>query len=154
MALILEPYLSVRMDEFFNYSFPHIYVDARELFFNGRELMGNLFNQLRLPLDQSRLDSWLPIYYNWQAKQSSILKFSWSLDHICECIVNNLYYDLTTFNLNLKQEAIIQHIMIYKYGLNFKTWGLEKFPSNTQDLHKLLEPNIHQLNNLYNKEST
>jgi hypothetical protein len=62
-----------------------------------------------------------------------------------------LYYDISDYNFEFYQEAIIQHIMIYKYGMNFKLWQLEKFPDNTQDLHKLLEPNIHKVDNLYGK---
>jgi len=53
--------------------------------------------------------------------------------------------DLSRFELNLNQEASIQHVLIYKYDLNLKTWGLEKFPNNTKKLHELLEPNIHKI---------
>ena len=66
-------------------------------------------------------------------------------------IVDNFYYDIGEYKLNIAQEAAIQHVMLYKYNLNFKIWQLEKFPNNTQDLHKLLEPNtFHKLDNLYN----
>jgi hypothetical protein len=52
--------------------------------------------------------------------------------------------DLTRFNLDLMQEACIQHHLIYNYNLNFKTWQLEKF-SDTKQLHSLLELNTHQI---------
>ena len=131
--------------KYINYQKPNIYIDARELFFNGKETMINLINSLGLELDNNRLDSWLPIYLEWQEIQAKILKFSWNLPRICECIVNNLYYDISSYDLSFEQEAIIQHIMIHKYNLNFKVWQLEKFPANTQDLHALLEPNTHQI---------
>ena len=51
--------------------------------------------------------------------------------------------------MDLWQEAIVQHILIYKYNLNLKNWQLKKFPDNTQDLHKLLETNIHPTKILY-----
>jgi hypothetical protein len=52
---------------------------------------------------------------------------------------------LERFNLDFYKEVIIQNALLYKQNLNLKNWQLEKFPANTQDLHKLLEPNIHQL---------
>ena len=52
--------------------------------------------------------------------------------------------DLTRFDLDVIQEAFIQRELIYKHNLNLKTFQLEKF-INTQQLHNLLEPNIHPL---------
>ena len=40
-------------------------------------------------------------------------------------------------------------MLIYKYGLNLKTWQLEKFPNNTKQLHELLEENIHPIEKIY-----
>jgi hypothetical protein len=77
------------------------------------------------------------------------LNFCWNIDNICESIVNNYYLDIGAYNLDFWQEAILQHILIYKYKLNLKNWQLEKFPTNTQALHKLLEPNIHPTEILY-----
>ena len=39
--------------------------------------------------------------------------------------------------------------MIYKYGLNFKISGLDKFPDNTKKLHAILESSIHPIENIY-----
>jgi len=145
-AINMRPYAVQNLGEYINYTQPTIYIDARELFFNGKETLDNLINSLGMKLDESRLQQWIPIYLEWQESISKILKFSWNVDRICECIIKNLYYDISTYNFEFWQEAIIQHIMIHKYGVNFKIWNLEKFPSNTQDLHKLLEPNIHIIN--------
>ena len=65
---------------------------------------------------------------------------------IIESILKNNYIDLTKFNLDIVQEATIQHELLYKHNLNLKTWQLEKFMDSKQ-LHSLLEPNIyHKLN--------
>ena len=41
-------------------------------------------------------------------------------------------------------------MIIYKHNLGLKTWQLEKFPANTQDLHTLLESNtLHNLDDIY-----
>jgi hypothetical protein len=74
-----------------------------------------------------------------------LLQFEYNYKHIVESIVNNWSYPI---DLTFDQEIVIQHCLIYHYGLNLKTWQLEKFPNNTQDLHKLLEPNIHPLGDL------
>jgi hypothetical protein len=78
-------------------------------------------------------------------------KLSWNIDYICHAIVNNFSFDLSDYDLTLWDEAIIQHLLIYKYGLTLKAWGLEKLPTNTKDIHKLLEKNVyHKVDDIYN----
>ena len=151
ISLNIRPYEITNPETLVDFTKPYYYLDSHELYYNGEETLLTILEYLDLDLVTTRLDSWRDIYKNWQKIQFDILKFSWNLDHICNAIVNNQYYDISKLNLDIWQEAIIQHIMIYKHGLNFKTWGLEKFPNNTQDLHKLLEPNIyHQVDDIYN----
>jgi hypothetical protein len=71
-----------------------------------------------------------------------LLEFCYNYKHIVDSVVNNWYYQI---DLTFEQEVVIQHCLIYQHNLNLKTWELTKFPSNTQDLHKLLEPNIHPI---------
>ena len=150
IALNIRPYDIIEMDKFVDYTVSHYYLDAKELFYNGKNTLIDIMQYLGIKINEERLIAWLPIYLKWQQTQLDILKFSWNIDHICDCIVNNKYYDISIYKLDLWHEAIIQHIMIYKYGLNFKTWGLEKFPNNTQDLYILLEPNIyHDVEDIY-----
>jgi hypothetical protein len=126
----------------------HLWIKAEEFWFND-QVIHHVMNYLNLPIDPARLLLWTPIYYNWSRMQAQIMKFSWALDHICDCIVNNYYLDLRPYKLTLIQEAIIQHVMIYKYNLNFKIWNLEQFPDNTKDLHQLLEPNAHDIKDIH-----
>ena len=149
IALNIRPYRVHATDKWVNFSTSHYYLDAKELWYNGKDTLINIMQYLNLTVDADRLLTWLPIYYQWQQKQLDILKFVWNVEHICDCIVNNKYYDISGYALDLWHEAIIQHIMIYKYGSNFKAWNLEKFPNNTQDLYKLLEPNIHPVEDIY-----
>ena len=65
-------------------------------------------------------------------------------DKIINYIIEGYELNLDKFNLDLVQEAAIQHELIYKHNLNLKTWQLTKF-TNTRQLHNLLEPNIHPL---------
>lgn len=150
IALNVRPHECDDPTDAADFSKSHFYLDAQELWYNGEDVLTRIMKYLDIKIQNQRLVSWLPIYKQWQHKQLNILKFSWNLDHICESIVKNYYYDLREYDLDIWEEAIIQHEMIYKYGLNFKTWQLEKFPDNTQELNKLLEPNtVHQIKDIY-----
>ena len=148
IALSSRP-LDTPIESRLDLTIPHFYIDAKELWFNGEETVYSILKFLNLKLDQSRLANWLTVYRTWQKAQAKILKFSWNIDHICEAIVNNYKYDLSEYDLDLWDEAVIQHIMIYRYGLNFRCWQLEKFPTNTQDLYNLLEPNELIVDDIY-----
>jgi hypothetical protein len=149
LALNLRPYLQ-KTNPYIDFALPHLYIDSQELWYNGYNALCKIMDYLDIKIDSSRIQHWLLIYKQWQDRQLEILKFTWNLDHICKSIVDNYYYPLES--LDLQQEAIIQHVLIFKYGMNIRGWGLEKFPNNTQDLHKLLEVNtIHTVKDIYNK---
>lgn len=151
LSLNIRPYDTSSIDTKVNFSKPHFYLNAKEWWLNGHQAIGDVMEYLELTIDNDRLSKWNDIYLAWQKIQTQILKFQWNFDHICDSIVNNKFYSLKEYNLTLLQEAAIQHAMLYKYGLNFKIYGLEKFPENTQDLYALLEPNVnHTLNDIYN----
>lgn len=150
IALNIRPFDYTRYDENIDFRIPHLYIDAQELWFNGESVLQKIMNYLEIKIDTNRLKSWIPIYQQWQKIQSKLLRFAWNIDHICDAIVNDHYYDISDYNLDLWHEATIQHFLLYKYNLNLKSWQLEKFPPNTQDLHKLLESNIlHKLDDIY-----
>jgi hypothetical protein len=125
----------------------YCHIDAQSLWYNGTHAMKKIMNFLNLAIDKSSWDRWVEIYHDWQQIQLKQLNFVIEFEHIMNAIVNNWYYEIR--NLTFEQEVVIQHCLIYKHGLNLKTWQLEKFPSNTQDLYKLLEPNIHAVPVIY-----
>jgi hypothetical protein len=122
--------------------FDHCWVDSQNLWYNGEREIPKILAWLELPLNQNRYEEWKPIYRKWQEIQVDALQFQYDHKHIVDCIINNWSY---TINLTFEQEAFVQHCLIYQHNLNLKTWQLEKFPNNTQELHKLLETNIHPL---------
>jgi hypothetical protein len=125
-----------------NLNFDHYWLDSQNLWYNGQREIPKIMNWLALEIVADRFDAWLPIYHKWQQIQIDALQFQYNYQHIVDSIVNNWPYSI---DLTFEQEVIIQHCLIYQHNLNLKTWQLEKFPTNTQDLHKLLEPNIHPL---------
>jgi hypothetical protein len=123
----------------------HFYIHVSDLWFNLDESIRDIFKYIDEQIDEQRYTSWLPIYKRWSMNMKRLDKFEWYIDHIVECIVNNWYFDLSALNLTLIQEAAIQHLLMYKHNLTIKNWQLVKFPNNTQDIHKLLERNFHEL---------
>ena len=119
-------------------------MDAMELWCNFNFTIDTLFEYLEIPVDQSRLEHWNTVYNKWKKIHHDNLQFVWQFDTIIDYILKNKHMDLAKFNLDIGQEAAIQHELLYKYNLNFKTWQLEKF-IDTKQLHVLLEPNIHKL---------
>jgi hypothetical protein len=122
--------------------YPHLWVNCQELWHRGEQTALKMLQYLELDLVPERLAVWRPIYAKWQKKQLQLLEFNFNCQHIVDSVINNWYHEI---DLTFDQEVVIQHCLIYQHNLNLKTWQLTKFPSNTQDLHKLLEPNIHSL---------
>jgi hypothetical protein len=121
-----------------------LWVNSLDLWTRTPWVIKKIMNHLQLPIDSKRFDQWLTVCSSWQKIQLDILDFCYNQQHIVEAIVNDWYYEI---DLTFDQEVIIQHCLIYQRGLNLKTWQLKKFPNNTKDLHKLLEPNTHPIGN-------
>lgn len=146
LALDLRPF---KKDGFFKFgsklSYKHI--DCQDLWNMPCDVVSECFDYLKLGIQKDRWDLWNSIAATWQKIQHQNLKFYHQLDHIVAAIVNGWYFPLPKYDI--KQEAIIQHCLIYQHNLNIKTWNLESFPDNTQKLHALLEPNIHKVPSIY-----
>jgi len=129
-----------------DFEYPHLWINCQDLWCRGQDTLLKILDYVGLSVDQTRLQQWHPIYAKWQKRQLEILEFGHNYKHIVDAIVNNWDYKI---NLTFEQEVVIQHCLIYQHNLNLKTWQLEKFPNNTKDLHKLLEPNIHSIESIY-----
>lgn len=127
---------------FKNMTYPHMWISCQELWYNGENAALKMLQYLNLNVVPARFEAWKSIYAKWQKKQLQLLEFNFNCQHIVDSIVNDWYYEI---DLTFDQEVVIQHCLIYQHNLNLKTWQLTKFPNNTQDLHKLLEPNTHSL---------
>lgn len=141
LALGTRPFTDLHKPNI-NFSRPHFYVDSMEWFTQGQSVITKVMDFCDLKIDKSRWNQWISAYHNWQTILQPRLKFCYQLPHIIDSIINDWYYEI---DLSFNQEVVVQHCLIYQHNLNLKTWQLEKFPNNTQDLHKLLENNIHPL---------
>ncbi len=129
------------------FELPHLRITTAELWTQGEWVIKRVMDFCELEIDQSRWEHWVNVYRHWQIILQQRILFCYRLPTIVKSIVNNWYYDIG--ELTFMQEVVVQHLLIYKHNLNLKTWELSKFPRNAQDLHKLLEPNIHPVPNIY-----
>ena len=106
-----------------------------------------LFEYLNLIVNPDRFKKWITVYAKWKQLHYTRIRFVWYFNSIIANIITGKAMDLTSFDLDIMQEAAIQRELIYAHSLNLKTWQLEKF-TNTKQLHNLLEPNLHNLNTI------
>jgi hypothetical protein len=141
MALNRRPFNQTVFD--YDLTTQHIAIQVSELM-NSFDLTVNvLFDKIGIAIDHNRLQHWKEVYASWKEIHYKNFLWIWYFDQIINYIVNGYSMDLDIFDLNITKESTIQHTLIYQYDLNLKTWNLEKFPSNTRDIHALLEPNTH-----------
>lgn len=145
LALNVNPHDIVKMSDVSAFDFDHYYLDSFDLYNNFDCLVDDLFKYIDVKLDSNKLLEWINVYHKWQQLHTNRIQFVYYFDTIIDYILEGKYFDLKRLNLDIMQEAAIQRHMIYNHNLNFKTWQLEKF-NNTQQLHSLLEPNIHPIN--------
>lgn len=144
LALNIRPFNTITMSNLHPFEFEHYYIDSFDLYNHFDQLINDLFEYLDLELNYLRKTEWLKIYRIWQQLHINRIQFVYYFDLIIDYIVKGKYFNLERLDLDVMQEAAIQHCIIYRHNLNFKTWQLEKFV-NTQQLHSLLEPNLHKI---------
>ena len=126
-----------------NKKLPHLLYTTDDAWNDLFVVINEILHFIDIPIRSTQIEQWQLTYNKWRLKHDQY--FSRHFDRIINAIVHNEYLSLDRFNLDFYKEVIIQNALLYKHNLNLKNWQLEKFPDNTQDLHKLLEPNIHQL---------
>jgi hypothetical protein len=120
---------------------PHLYYNTDAIWNDMPNCLIEMCEFAGLPVDTARFELWQEHYRHWREKHD--IGFARDFDRIIDCIVNNRWMSLTRYRLDFFKEVLIQQALIQKHNLNLRTWQLVKFPNNTQDLHKLLESNIH-----------
>jgi len=117
---------------------------APDIWHNLDNTIYEIMNFINCELNVDRYNKWLNVYTEWKKIHEKRIMWCWYYEQIMDYIINGHDMDLARFDLDIYQEATIQHTLIYKHNLNLKTYKLNKFV-NTKQLHNLLEPNIHTL---------
>ena len=137
------PHSQLLYNSAINKKLPHLLYTTDDVWNDLFSVVTEILHFIDISISSTQISQWQLIYNVWRLKHDQY--FSRHFDRIINAIVHNEYLSLERFNLDFYKEVIIQNALLYKHNLNLKNWQLEKFPANTQDLHKLLEPNIHQL---------
>jgi len=143
IALNFDPYSKSFIEDCFDCSNNHYVLDIAE-FYNSEDHISYIFNYLDIEINSDRYTQWKKVYQQWKKIHQQNMLFVTYFDKIINYIIKGYELNLDKFNLDIVQEATIQHELLYKHNLNLKTWQLEKF-TNTKQLNQLLEPNFHQL---------
>jgi hypothetical protein len=144
LALNLRPFEYKTIANLFEHTDNYYQINSVNLWNTFDTNINSLFEYLEINIDSDRYKKWISVYSEWRRIHQDRMLFCWYFKIIINNIIKGHDMDLGRFNLDIVQEAAIQHYLIYKHNLNFKTWQLEKF-INTKQLHNLLEPNIHPL---------
>jgi hypothetical protein len=135
--------MDYKVHQSINHSLAHLYYTTDDIWNNMPNILYEICTVLQLSIDPEKFGVWEKIYAQWRTVHDPY--FGRHFDRIIDSIVNGNYMRLDRFKLNFFQEVLIQNALITQHNLNLKTWNLTKFPNNTQELHSLLEPNIHVL---------
>jgi len=153
IALNFDPFDHSSILDYIGNNTNYYHVNALNLWTDFDQCVHKLFDYLGVSISQDRYHAWLLVYNQWKNIHTKRLMFAQNFKTIINNILSGIEFDLTAFDLDIQQEAAIQHFLIYKHNLNFKTWQLVRF-TNTKQLHDLLEPNIHDLNKGLNSRLT
>lgn len=149
LALNLRPYdKKVITSHLGNIDSRFYLIDARDLWTMLDQLIIEIMEWLEQKIQADRYQQWITIYRDWKILHHNRLRFFYYFNSIIKGILDAQYIDLERFDLDIVQEAVIQHELIYKHNLNFKTAGLVKFKDTIQ-LHQRIEPNFHPVENIY-----
>jgi len=144
LALNFKPFLVDHIRDSVNMHSDCFIIKGADLWTSFEFTVNDLFDWIKHSIDTDRYKNWKQVYFEWKKHHYQKFMFSSYFNTIIDSILNNYSLDLLRFDLDIEQEAAIQHALIYNHNLNLKTWQLEKFV-NTKQLHNLLEPNLHPL---------
>lgn len=146
MALSVKLIDPMYLAPYINLDIPHYRIDSLDLMTSFENNLKSLFRYLELDIVDQRYRNWLEVYAQWKKLHINRLRYAYYYDIVLDYIIKGRDFDLTHLDLDIYQEAVIQRGLMYRHNLNLKTWGLEKF-LNTKQLHDLLEPCHHDINN-------
>ena len=135
--------------ESFDSTKPHMLIHFHEIYHYFDSIVHDCFNYAGLTIDSTRFDKWVQVWYQWRTIVKSRILFQSYLDVIIDYIIKGYDMDLTRFNLDIIQQAVIMHELVTKHNLSIAGYGIAEFTSTAQ-IHALLEPSIHVNSNTPN----
>jgi hypothetical protein len=108
-------------------------ISNTDFLYNTKHELYKIFDHCGLTPQQNNIDNFIKMWHN---KQKYIIKQQEFCNHVANNTINNKYQ--SWHKINFIQEAVIQKNLRDK-GYEMRCWNLNQFPSNTEQLHNLLE---------------
>jgi hypothetical protein len=143
LALDLRPFERPFDEIYVDQQRPHIWLEAEDIWINGEHCIPAVLELMGQEIDSDRLKSWQEIWHRWHRVQIRHLRFAWQLPGIIDAVIKD--HDRILPELDIIEEAVVQHCLIYAHDVNIRNWQLLKLPRSARDLHQLLEPNQHNI---------
>jgi hypothetical protein len=117
------------------YSNPKVYkLDIYDLIHNFEGTITNVLSYCNLPLIRHNFKE---VYQEWISYQKHLEKDK-VVNTIVDSVINNYDFEWADQNLTLVDEAIVQMRLRDLHKLDLTCYNLNVFPTNTNDLQKLL----------------
>jgi transcription termination factor NusB len=121
--------------ELIAYHNPKVFkLDIHDLINNFEPTLISLLEYCGLPIVRQNFTE---VYSEWISYQKHLEKDK-VVNTIVDSVINNYTFDWSGQNLTLVDEAIVQMILRDLHKLELKCYNLNVFPTNTNDLRKLL----------------
>ena len=145
LSLIIRPHANSSHGPYksFDSSKPHMLIHAHDMYHYFDSMVYDCFAYAGLAVNESRYEKWVQVWHQWRKIQKTRILFQSYLDRIVEYTVSGYDMDLTRFNLDIMQQAVIMQEIARKHDLTIAGYGVNEFTSTAQ-LHALLEPLIHK----------
>jgi transcription termination factor NusB len=114
---------------------PKVYkLDIHDMIYNFEDTITNVLSYCNLPLIRNNFEE---VYQEWISYQKHLKKDK-VVNTIVDSVINNYTFDWSDQNLTLVDEAIVQMRLRDLHKLDLTCYNLNVFPTNTNDLQKLL----------------
>ena len=94
-----------------------------------------VFKWLNIDMNLEKYEQWKQVHSEWQ--QLNPGAFFNSLEHIVDCIQNNIKHDLSQYNMDLFNEVILIH-KLSTLNIEVEHNNVEVMPLCTSDWYKLI----------------
>jgi len=115
-------------------------IQFQDFLFDGRQEILKIFDFLKFEYKKEKIKNWSTIHKKWSKNLKNYVLFCNDLELIVSNIIKNKKMDLKKYKINILKEAVILHLLMFKYNYNFKT-NSDRLPNCTSEIYKLLIKN-------------
>jgi len=117
-----------------------LHIQFQDLLFDGRQEILKIFDFLKFNYKKEKVKNWYTIHEKWSKNLKNYVLFCNDLELIVRNIIENKKMDLKKYKINVLKEAVILHLLMFKYNYNLRT-QTNRLPNCTSKIYKLLIEN-------------